>query len=78
MVCVRSPSETAASMLRRDIYGDLDAAHFGRAWLAYMAGALGNTAPGERTLALYDDLLADPDGELRRPRRLHRHPGAGG
>jgi O-antigen biosynthesis protein len=66
VVCVRSPSETAASMLRRAIYGDCDAAHFGRAWLAYTAAALANTRPAERTFAFYDDLLANPGAELHR------------
>ena len=76
VVCVRSPAETAASMLRRDIYGALDAEHFGRAWLAYTAGALANSGHGERTLALYDDLLADPEHESAPAGGVHRRPAA--
>jgi hypothetical protein len=56
--CLRSPAETAASMLRRDIYPDTDAAFWGRSWLEHTARALEATAAEPRRLVFYDDLLA--------------------
>jgi hypothetical protein len=55
---LRSPVETTASMLRRNIYPGTDAAFWGGAWLEHTAGALEATAGRARRLVFYDDLIA--------------------
>jgi len=65
IVCVRSPVETVASALRRGLAG-IDHARYAEAWLEHTAAALANTAPEERMLVFYDDVLRDPSEEMRR------------
>ncbi len=65
LVCVRNPAEVAASMTRR--HADyFDWGHWLRMWLRYTADALADSAGAERQVVLYEDLLADPEREVRR------------
>jgi hypothetical protein len=66
VLALRSPVESAASMLRRGTYGGTDEAHWGRVWLEYTGRSLDATAGGERTLVFYDDLITGGAAELRR------------
>lgn len=66
VLCVRSPSDTASSMLARPYYDGFDHTRFGRVWLEYTGRALAATAGDDRILVFYDDLLADSSAELAR------------
>lgn len=66
VVALRSPSETSASMARRQCYPGTDTGYWGRTWLEYTARALEATAGLPRTLVAYDDLMASGTRELRR------------
>ena len=65
LVCIRNPVEVAASMTRR--HADyFDREHWLRMWLRYAADALAGSAGAERSVLLYDDLLAQPEREAAR------------
>jgi hypothetical protein len=66
VVCVRSPLETAASMVRRDRYPGVDHADWGALWLDYLARALAASRGGDRRFVFYDDLLRDPRAQADR------------
>lgn len=66
VVCVRSPAESVRSMKVHDFYPEMPAAEFGGLWLQHTGRALLDTAGAERATVFYDDLLADPVGELAR------------
>jgi hypothetical protein len=59
VVCLRSPADTAASMISRDYQPPLPAARWGALWLEYTARAIAGTAGEPRLLVAYDDLLAN-------------------
>jgi hypothetical protein len=65
VVCVRSPADAVASALRRGIE-DIHRWQYAERWLDYTALALAQTAPDERTLVFYEDVLTDPAGKARR------------
>lgn len=66
VVCVRSPAESVSSMKVHDFYPEMPAADYGGLWLQHTGRALLETASDERVTVFYDDLLADPVGELER------------
>jgi hypothetical protein len=66
VVCVRSPAESVTSMMARPYYPWMGAADFGDLWLEYTGKALLETAAEPREVLFYEDLLADPVGELER------------
>jgi hypothetical protein len=66
VVCVRSPAESVTSMMARPYYPWMDAQDFGHLWLQYTGRALLETAADPRAVVFYEDLLADPVGELER------------
>jgi O-antigen biosynthesis protein len=66
VVCVRSPAESVTSMMARPYYPWMGAAEFGDLWLEYTGRALLETAAAPRVVVFYEDLLADPVGELAR------------
>jgi hypothetical protein len=65
VVCVRNPAEVAASLMRRHAH-PYDWEHWLRVWLRYTADALRDSASAPRTLLVYEDLLAEPEREVRR------------
>ena len=66
MLCLRSPVETAASLLRRPYDPPVDAAEWGEQWLAHIGAALAATRGAPRLLVAYDDLLRDGAAEAAR------------
>ena len=66
MVCLRSPVETAASLLRRPYDPPVAAAEWGEQWLAHIGAALAATREAPRLLVAYDDLLRDGAAEAAR------------
>jgi hypothetical protein len=65
VVCVRSPADAVASALRRGVV-DIHRWQYGERWTDYTTLALAGTAPDERTLVFYEDVLRDPAAEAQR------------
>lgn len=63
VLCLRDPLSVARSLQARDGFG-LEKG--GRLWLTYVEAALAHTAGEPRLILFYEDLLADPDVEVRR------------
>jgi 2-polyprenyl-3-methyl-5-hydroxy-6-metoxy-1,4-benzoquinol methylase len=65
VICVRDPAEVASSLERRDA-----AAHprwrSSAVWLAYTSWALEHTRDQPRLIVRYEDLMEDPETEVRR------------
>ncbi|HEX4689357.1 MAG TPA: sulfotransferase [Solirubrobacteraceae bacterium] len=66
VLCLRSPVETAASLLRRPYDPPLAAAEWGEQWLAHIGAALAATRGAPRLLVAYDDLLREDAEEAAR------------
>jgi SAM-dependent methyltransferase len=66
VICLRSPADTAASMLRRDYDPPIGTERWGELWLDFTASALAATEGRPRLLVAYDELLADPVAEAAR------------
>lgn len=66
VVCVRSPLETAASMIRRDLYPGVTYEGWGDLWLEYTGRALAETDGESRLIVHYEDLLLGGPREARR------------
>jgi hypothetical protein len=64
VLCVRSPLETAASMMRRGIYPGMGVREWGEVWREYTERALDGTTGSERMLLTYEQQLADPRGTV--------------
>ncbi|MGN6189350.1 MAG: sulfotransferase family protein [Conexibacter sp.] len=64
VLCVRSPADAVASLLRRNV--GIDGWTYAERWLDHVALALAATAPAERTVVFYEDALRDPAGEAHR------------
>jgi len=64
VVCVRSPADALASILKRNI--GINRWTYAERWLDYVGSALEATDPDERMLVFYEDALHDPAGEARR------------
>jgi O-antigen biosynthesis protein len=73
VLCLRSPAETAASMVRRDRYPGVAHEDWGDLWLDYTGRALAATRGAPRLLVFYDDLVRGGAAEAR---RLADHVGA--
>jgi hypothetical protein len=73
VIVVRNPLEVAASLRRRNGF---PAARGLRLWVGYNESALSASDEGHRTVTMYGDWFADPEGEVRRMApRLGLHPG---
>jgi hypothetical protein len=66
VICLRSPAETAASMVKRDRYPGVTHAHWGDLWLDYTGRSLAATRDASRLIVFYDDLLRNGRDEARR------------
>jgi hypothetical protein len=73
VICLRSPAETAASMVRRDRYPGVTHADWGDLWLEYTGRALAATRGVPRLLVFYNDLLRSG---LDAAQQLAEHVGA--
>jgi hypothetical protein len=73
VLCLRSPAETAASMVRRDRYPGVTHEEWGDLWLDYTGRALAASRGAPRLLVFYEDLLR---GGLDEARRFADHVGA--
>jgi hypothetical protein len=66
VLCLRSPVETAASLLRRPYDPPVGAAEWGEQWLVHTGAALAATRGTPRLLVAYDDLLREGAAEAAR------------
>lgn len=66
VICLRSPAETAASMVKRDRYPGVTHADWGTLWLDYTGRSLAATRDAKRTFVFYEDLLRSGLDEARR------------
>jgi hypothetical protein len=70
VVCLRSPAETAASMVKRDRYPGVTHEAWGDLWLDYTGRSLAATRDASRVFVFYEDLMR---GGLDQARRLADH-----
>jgi hypothetical protein len=66
VICLRSPAETAASMVKRDRYPGVTHAQWGDLWLDYTGRSLAAARDASRLIMFYDDLLRSPRDEVCR------------
>ena len=66
VLCVRSPVETAASMVRRDRYPGVTHRDWGDLWLDYTGRSLAATRDAARLIVFYEDLMRSGRDEARR------------
>ena len=67
LLCLRNPVDVAQSLYRRDGFS---AEKSVRLWLTYVASALAHTAGQPRLLLFYEDVMRNPQAELRRLARF--------
>jgi hypothetical protein len=65
VICLRSPAETAASMVKRDRYPGVTHAQWGDMWLDYTGRSLAGTRGARRMIVFYDDLLRNGRDQAR-------------
>lgn len=63
LICVRNPLEVIDSLSRRDGFQAVIGEYL---WETYNSSALNSTMAHERSIVLYNQLLEDPVGEMRR------------
>jgi hypothetical protein len=66
VICLRSPAETAASMVKRDRYPGVTHAQWGDLWLDYTGRSLAATRDAPRLIVFYDDLLRSGRDQAQR------------
>src|SRR5689334_10431064 len=73
VICVRNPIDAIASLQRRP-EPNLSTAAWSDVWLEYVARALDATKADRRIIVFYEDLLHDPEGEVKRLARFIDRP----
>jgi hypothetical protein len=66
VLCLRSPAETAASMVKRDRYPGVTHEDWGNLWLDYTGRSLAATRDTARLIVFYEDLMRSGRDEARR------------